>query len=509
MKETIRSARPAAWSALAAWMLLGGAAWAGTCLSCGEDCRGGRCIPNTKNFGYFPTQWRAWPGEPRPGIAFPQSIGAEVLPTPQGQPHAPSAAPGLLPGAAAPMQPPLAEPPLTEPPLTEPPLTEPPLIDPLPGGGALPPENGFDIEPLLPGMPEDLPATPPLLPDQSPTGPTGPTGPPALEPPPVVLPPTLPDDGAQLQEPAAVPPVVQQGPVEPEVVDPPQAGPPLVASLPDRPQKPAAPTQPQATPPASEPLPTPDQSEPAGASATPPDRVTPRGDVPAALHEAGTVELPKVGPPPAAGEPATLPTSHSADASASQQPPQQPAPATLQANWMAALHPGFRGDASRLISTHPVTSPAMPVVHQATIQSPSPTAEQPPAEASAAPSARSPVVGLDGFCPVELVEREHWQPGKPGLSAVHQGRTYLLAGPAQRQRFLADPDRYTPRYAGCDPVLVVDANRRAAGSTDFCVTYEGQLYMFSSTATLAQFGKDPQRYLARKSAARVAGKPGH
>ena len=35
-------------------------------------CGGGGCIcvPNAKNFGYYPTKWRRWPGEQRPGQAF-------------------------------------------------------------------------------------------------------------------------------------------------------------------------------------------------------------------------------------------------------------------------------------------------------------------------------------------------------------------------------------------------------------------------------------------------------
>ena len=40
---------------------------------------------NAAESEFFPTLWRDWPGEARIDIAFPLSIGAEFIPTPQGQ----------------------------------------------------------------------------------------------------------------------------------------------------------------------------------------------------------------------------------------------------------------------------------------------------------------------------------------------------------------------------------------------------------------------------------------
>jgi YHS domain-containing protein len=115
------------------------------------------------------------------------------------------------------------------------------------------------------------------------------------------------------------------------------------------------------------------------------------------------------------------------------------------------------------------------------------------------PTARMgvPPVALDGYCPVELGEGERWLPGDPRWPAVHQGLTYLFHGPAQRQRFLANPQRYVPAYSAHDPVLLVEGNRRIAGQADYCVIYDGQLYMFSSAATLARFKEGPERYTVR------------
>lgn len=42
-------------------------------------------IPDAEDSRYFVRRWRECPGEPRPDVYFPESIGAEVLPTPEGK----------------------------------------------------------------------------------------------------------------------------------------------------------------------------------------------------------------------------------------------------------------------------------------------------------------------------------------------------------------------------------------------------------------------------------------
>jgi YHS domain-containing protein len=106
----------------------------------------------------------------------------------------------------------------------------------------------------------------------------------------------------------------------------------------------------------------------------------------------------------------------------------------------------------------------------------------------------SPPVALEGFCPVELGEKGQWVAGNAQVTAVHRGFTYRLSGAEQRRRFLANPERYVPAFSGKDPVLIVDRQRHVRGRTDYCIAYNGHLYMFSGEATLAQFQANPQRY---------------
>ncbi len=47
------------------------------------------CVPNVRNYGYYPTQWRRWATEVRRDEKFPESVGRERIPTPPGDPTEP------------------------------------------------------------------------------------------------------------------------------------------------------------------------------------------------------------------------------------------------------------------------------------------------------------------------------------------------------------------------------------------------------------------------------------
>ena len=106
-------------------------------------------------------------------------------------------------------------------------------------------------------------------------------------------------------------------------------------------------------------------------------------------------------------------------------------------------------------------------------------------------------LGLEGFCPVSLVDKGSWVEGRAQWGARHRGRTYLFAGAEQQRAFLADPDRYAPALSGDDPVLACDSGRQVAGQRRYGVTYQARTYLFSSPETRAAFAADPQRYTAR------------
>lgn len=103
-------------------------------------------------------------------------------------------------------------------------------------------------------------------------------------------------------------------------------------------------------------------------------------------------------------------------------------------------------------------------------------------------------VGLDGYCPVDLVRGETWTLGDPRFAVEFEGRIYRMCGPEQHRAFRSNPERYAPVNGGNDPVLSFEENTRKAGRTESCAVFEGRLYMFSGPDSLARFQTNPGRY---------------
>ena len=103
-------------------------------------------------------------------------------------------------------------------------------------------------------------------------------------------------------------------------------------------------------------------------------------------------------------------------------------------------------------------------------------------------------VGLEGYCPVSLLDKGVWVEGRAQWGVRHRGRTYLFATAEQQTAFLADPDRYAPALSGDDPVLACDARKQVPGQRRYGVTYQSRMYLFSSPETRTSFAANPQRY---------------
>lgn len=55
--------------------------------------------------------------------------------------------------------------------------------------------------------------------------------------------------------------------------------------------------------------------------------------------------------------------------------------------------------------------------------------------------------GLQGFCPVCIVEMKKWLKGSADIQATYDGKTYSFPGARQRDMFLANPARYVTEPA--------------------------------------------------------------
>lgn len=135
---------------------------------------------------------------------------------------------------------------------------------------------------------------------------------------------------------------------------------------------------------------------------------------------------------------------------------------------------------------------------QASQTRPSMRQMQPGARSSAAKAATGPAppaFGLDGFCPVSLVEQKAWKFGDRRWGATHLGITYLFASLEQQQKFLKTPDRFSPVSLGNDIVVLLQSGKTVPGQRKHGVSFAGRIFLFSSQKSLDTFTKQPRHYI--------------
>ncbi len=166
---------------------------------------------------------------------------------------------------------------------------------------------------------------------------------------------------------------------------------------------------------------------------------------------------------------------------------------------LAQIQAGPPSRAAAPTGQSPLTGPS-PTAGSAPVN-PQPTVQvaaidlKKPAETGKRPA--NPLLGLDGFCPVQLVENSRWQPGKKAWGAIHRGRTYLFAGEEEQHRFLAHPDRYAPVSSGDDVVLLLEQGRSVSGYREHGLRFDGHVYLFANESTLGRFQSNPRYYAQR------------
>jgi protein disulfide-isomerase len=109
-------------------------------------------------------------------------------------------------------------------------------------------------------------------------------------------------------------------------------------------------------------------------------------------------------------------------------------------------------------------------------------------------SSNDPALGLDGYCPVSLLQKNSWIRGDARFGVIHRGHVYLFAGPEEKEKFFSDPDEYSPVLAGIDPVRLAETGEAVMGQRAHGVVYRKRVYLFSSESHLQQFWQEPERY---------------
>ena len=491
------------------------------------------CTPNARDYGYFEGTWRQWPTQQRYDQKFPQAIGSTPI-----SPYASRPAPEPQLATAAPAPAPMPTPAAPQPGMQEGGYG-------LPNMQQLPPTGGNDsessiLQEIIPGMAPAAPAqtTPAIQVDPSsnidlPTieleGPSSPEKTSAVPGP--------------TEQPAAATPATQPEPSTPAPAAP-AAQPEKLEPLPE----PSIPVTNPAAPSEEEMMPTLDSPNVKKSNAAP--KVTnPMGDITPEVpevknlkqeNESGISDLPDLdeikdtGKNPA--DPfdfssADVPNlsdlaevdecvpSFSSDLASVESAPveEQPVASTTPMaefvpvdNTNMDEYPEYNAQlaVSDIVPADSVSVPAAWEANEVAVSENSiaqtnyaaPSApfvdmnSSMPSVADSLAATAEKKVGLDGFCPVSLLNTEEWVKGKECWSVLHHGVTYYLSSPEMVQQFLSNPEKYAPVMDGNDPVARKDTRANVTGTTDFCVVYEGQLYMFSSEENMKKFFDNPAQY---------------
>ncbi|HBJ39193.1 MAG TPA: protein-disulfide isomerase [Planctomycetaceae bacterium] len=116
--------------------------------------------------------------------------------------------------------------------------------------------------------------------------------------------------------------------------------------------------------------------------------------------------------------------------------------------------------------------------------------------ADESPSEQPQTLAMDGYCAVTLLEKNEWLEGNPKFGVIHLGHLYLFVDGDAMQRFLAQPEPFTPVLNGIDVVRFFEEKRIVQGKRDFGVRDpdHNRMFFFADEAALIHFENQHARY---------------
>ena len=103
-------------------------------------------------------------------------------------------------------------------------------------------------------------------------------------------------------------------------------------------------------------------------------------------------------------------------------------------------------------------------------------------------------LGFDGFCLVSLLDENRLRKGDASLTTEHRGQTVCFFSDEQRQKFLANPDRFWPVANGQCLVSSKEGRQAELGDPRVGVIWRGKLWFFSDRETQQRFLAMPNQY---------------
>jgi len=103
-------------------------------------------------------------------------------------------------------------------------------------------------------------------------------------------------------------------------------------------------------------------------------------------------------------------------------------------------------------------------------------------------------IGLDGYCPVCLVDGDKWAKGAAEHQTTYDGITYYFPNDTIKQEFLASPAKYVPALGGDCVVCQAKAGKRVPGSTSNASRHGNRIFLFPSPKEQQVFAKNPKEF---------------
>lgn len=123
-----------------------------------------------------------------------------------------------------------------------------------------------------------------------------------------------------------------------------------------------------------------------------------------------------------------------------------------------------------------------------------PTRQAAPSGSGTTSGAAELRVGLQGYCPVCIVNLKKWVKGTQRFTADYDGVRYYFPGEEQKQAFLEAPAKYSPVLAGDDIVVYTQTSKRVKGSLSHAVLHDGRLYLFANADSKRRFQSQPATF---------------
>jgi YHS domain-containing protein len=117
--------------------------------------------------------------------------------------------------------------------------------------------------------------------------------------------------------------------------------------------------------------------------------------------------------------------------------------------------------------------------------------------------AQKEIIGLEGFCPVQLIRDRKWVSGQPELAESYRGITYYFSTEAERKEFQQSPAKFTPQNLGCDPVVLYADQQAISGQIKYGAFFDSKLFLFETTENRTEFKANPLKYSLIRHAIKV------